>query len=113
MGKLMSDAAFLTNIEEEMRMFLANMEVYGSMPLLDSNASDANEMFITDYTTQCRYLSLHQLSDTIKKLNDLHQNGKDVEGGYHTNPLLAKVLRSDVPELVGIIERIRKVFKIK
>lgn len=39
-------------------MFLADMEVYGSMPLLDSNASDANEMFITDYMTQCRYLSL-------------------------------------------------------
>lgn len=112
MAKLMSDAVFLTNIEEELRMFLANMEVYGSMPLLDSNASDANEMFITDYTTQCRYLSLHQLSDTIKKLNNIAQNGQ-VEGGYHTNPLLAKVLRVDVPELVGIMERIQKVFKIK
>ena len=58
MGKLISDRACLTNTEEEIRMFLANLEVYGSMPLLDSNASDANEMFITDYTTQCRHLSL-------------------------------------------------------
>ena len=38
----MSDPACLANVEEEMRMFLANMEVYGSMPLLEHTASDAN-----------------------------------------------------------------------
>jgi len=38
-------------------MFLANLEVYGSLPLYEFQAS-ANfmELFIADYTSQCRFL---------------------------------------------------------
>jgi len=40
------------------------------------------------------------------------QNGQE-QGSYHTNPLLVKVLNVEMPELVEIFKRIRKVFKIK
>ena len=37
----------LANIREEIRLFLANLEIYGSMPL--DTCSDSKDFFITDY----------------------------------------------------------------
>ena len=69
-------------------------------------------MFITDYMTQCRYLSLEQLSDTIKKLNNLLPDHQE-PANYHKNPLLRRVFRIELPRFIEIIEKIRKVFKMK
>ena len=47
LGDLMSNNLCLANIREEIRMFLANLEIYGSMPA--HTCSDSKEFFITDY----------------------------------------------------------------
>ena len=69
-------------------------------------------MFITDYMTQCRYLSLEQLSDTVKKLSNLLPDDQE-PAHYHKNPLLRRVLRVDLPRFIEILQKIRKVFKMK
>ena len=46
----LGDTTCLVNIQEELRMFLANLEVYGSLSETDT--------FITDYMTQCRFLTI-------------------------------------------------------
>ena len=50
MSQIFSDNTCLANIDEEIIMFLANLEVYGSMPNPDEIQAN-KDYFITDYMT--------------------------------------------------------------
>jgi hypothetical protein len=56
MSSLITNPFCLVNSFEELRMFLANLEVFGSMPT-DHNAS-SDGFFITDIAMQSRLLTV-------------------------------------------------------
>jgi hypothetical protein len=86
LGDLMSSPLCLANVREEIRMFLANLEIYGSMP--PGTCSDSKEFFITDYM-QCRLLSLTQVSTCIKKLEEASsEDSTPAKKALFSNPLL-------------------------
>jgi len=91
-------------------MFLANLEVYGSLPLYEFQAS-ANfmELFIADYTSQCRFLVIDQLQALIRKLTHLQEQAVVLL----ENPLIGPIARDQMPRLTKILERILKVFQKK
>jgi hypothetical protein len=57
LSELISNSNCLTNTAEEIKMFLANLEVYGSMPASE-HIESLNSFFIFDYMEQCRYLTV-------------------------------------------------------
>jgi len=97
-------------MKEELKMFLANLEVYGSLPLYEFQAS-ANfmELFIADYTSQCRFLVIDQLQALIQKLTHLQEQAILLL----ENPLIGPIARDQMPRLTQILERILKVFQKK
>lgn len=112
LGDLMSSNICLANVREEIRMFLANLEIYGSMP--PDTCSDSKEFFITDYMTQCRLLSLTQVSACIKKLEEAcSEDSTPAKKALFSNPLLQPIMNLDIPNLVVILKKIRKVLQMK
>ena len=69
-------------------MFLANLEVYGSL--------NEGDKFITDYMTQCRFLTIEQFEMVITKLERLPKS---------SNPLIQKLVAGDIPILVEILKK--------
>lgn len=107
LSALMSQSACLVNIKEEITMFLANLEVYGSLPLQEYQASaDFKELVITDYTSQCRFQTITQLQALIRRLGNLQEQTLL----HIRNPLVDPIARRQVPRLIEILERVLKVF---
>jgi hypothetical protein len=77
LSQLFSDDACLANTEEEIVMFLACLEVYGSMPNPENTYSN-KEYFITDYMTQCRFPILDQLKELIKRLKKVSKGANSI-----------------------------------
>jgi hypothetical protein len=50
LSQIFTDNSCLANVDEEIIMFLANLEVYGSMPNPDEISAN-RDYFITDYMT--------------------------------------------------------------
>lgn len=93
-------------------MFLANLEIYGSMP--PDTCSDSKEFFITDYMTQCRLLSLTQVSACIKKLEKAcSEDSTPAKKALFANPLLQPVVNLDIPNVIVILKKIRKILQRK
>ena len=63
----MADATCLTNVREEIVMFLANLEVYGSMHV---DLSDSSDAFVTDLP-KARMMSLLQVTKLLTDLSSI------------------------------------------
>jgi hypothetical protein len=108
----MSSNLCLANLREEIRMFLANLEIYGSMP--PDTCSDSKEFFITDYMTQCRLLSLTQVSACIRKLEQASsEDSTPAKKALFSNPLLKPIVNLDIPNVIVILKKIRKILQMK
>lgn len=112
LGDLMSSNLCLANLREEITMFLANLEIYGSMP--PDTCSDSKEFFITDYMTQCRLLSLTQVSACIRKLEQASsEDSTPAKKALFSNPLLQPIVNLDIPNVIVILKKIRKILLMK
>ena len=112
LADLMHNKICLANIREEIRLFLANLEIYGSMPL--DTCSDSKDFFITDYMSQSRFQSLAQISQCIRKLEQIcTEDHRPISKTIFTNPLLASVLNLDIPRVITILKKIRQVLRMK
>lgn len=96
-------------------MFLACLEVYGSMPNPESTYSN-KEYFITDYMTDCRFTTLDQLKELIKRLkkvskgaNSIFQHQQNLQISEE-NPLINSIVQVDIPYVIDVLKKVEIVF---
>lgn len=82
------------------------------MPL--DTCSDSKDFFITDYMSQSRFQSLAQISQCIRKLEQIcTEDNRPISKTAFTNPLLSSVLNLDIPRVIAILKKIRQVLRMK
>lgn len=85
------------NLKQEIKHFLANLEVLGSW--------DPAQSYVEDYT-ECRERSVDQLGELISKLEALTARMK---GELVHNKITQSILLLDLPLLIASLKQLRKV----